>query len=48
MFSVVVSKRVRKYLQKQDAVTRRRLGNPLLELAEDPFAGDVKKLNGHK
>ena len=48
VFNVVVSKQVKKYLQKQDPVTRKRLENALLEMAEDPFTGEVKKLSGYE
>lgn len=48
VYDVVVSKRVRKFVLKQDAVTRKRLGNALLALAENPYSGDVKRLSGHE
>ncbi|WP_169824103.1 type II toxin-antitoxin system RelE family toxin [Anaerobacillus alkalidiazotrophicus] len=37
MFEIKVSNKAKKFFQKQDAPTRKRIKNALLQLAEDPY-----------
>ncbi|MCL1818677.1 MAG: type II toxin-antitoxin system RelE/ParE family toxin [Spirochaetaceae bacterium] len=41
---VVVEKKAAKYLESLDSITRRRITEALEELAEEPPAGDIVKL----
>lgn len=47
MYTLVFSKEARKFIRRQDAHSKQRLQNALLELAEDPFTNpQVKRLRG--
>ena len=47
MYDIVLSKDAQKFISKQDAVSKRRLRDALLELADNPFVNrNVKRLRG--
>ncbi|GIP62818.1 hypothetical protein J32TS6_13730 [Virgibacillus pantothenticus] len=49
MYDIIFSKQAKKFIDKQDKVTKKRLRNAMLELSENPYrAKDVKKLKGDK
>ncbi|WP_096200481.1 type II toxin-antitoxin system RelE family toxin [Bacillus sp. FJAT-45350] len=50
MFEIKVSNKARKFIQKQDTPTRKRIKNALVHLAEDPYnrkENDIKKMKGY-
>jgi len=48
MYELRLDKQAAKYLKKIDKLTRKRLMDALMELAENPFADtSVKRLKGH-
>lgn len=47
MYDIIFSKQAKKFIEKQDKVTKKRLRNAILELSENPYkAREVKKLKG--
>lgn len=47
MYDIIFSKQAKKFVDKQDKVTKKRIRNAMLELSENPYrAKDVKKLKG--
>ncbi|MBU8907483.1 type II toxin-antitoxin system RelE family toxin [Desertibacillus haloalkaliphilus] len=50
MFDIKVSNKAKKFVQKQDTPTRKRIKNALLQLAEYPYnrkENDIKKMKGY-
>ncbi|MCM3110005.1 type II toxin-antitoxin system RelE family toxin [Lederbergia lenta] len=51
MYNITLSKKTKKYIDKQDKVTKRRIKNSLLTLAENPYSqtdNDIKQLKGYE
>ena len=47
LYDLKVRKQVTKYLDRLDNPTRKRLVRAIYEIAEDPFDGNVRKLEGY-
>jgi len=45
-FTVRLSRQARRYIERADAETRRRLLNVLDEMAANPYGGDMRPLRG--
>ena len=46
MFRIEISRVARRYLERLDNPTRRRIGTAIDELGNNPFEGDVRRLEG--